>query len=212
MNKNNPKCRNCKERFNKTDPKNPYCKKKECQKVHRDIVNEKLYQKAMKNLNKIKNQNKIWKQELTEEKAKKKNKNTLSNLKINVRTVCHEYIRLRDKGKPCVSCDKEWDSSFQAGHLYKAELYSLLKYDERNIHGQCQGCNLQKNGNESSYHLNIFSRISEEDYNDIKEIAAQEKKTNFKWDREELNKIREYYKQKIKNHSSAQLTDHHNNK
>jgi len=193
-----PRCKCCKERFLLTDFNNRYCPKKECQEVRKEQIIEKQTKKALANLEKIKAQDEVWRNELEQEKSKKKKSESLSHLKINVRTVCHEYIRLRDKGKPCVSCGKEWDSSFQAGHLYKAELYSLLKYDERAIFGQCQGCNIYRDGNESSYHLNILSRISEQDYQEIKKIASEEKKTNFKWDRQELNRIREYYKDKIK--------------
>lgn len=136
--------------------------------------------------------------ELEKARQEVKGEKSLSWLKINVRTVCHDYIKLRDKGLPCVSCGAHWTSEHQAGHLYKAELFSMLKYDERNIHNQCKKCNLFDNGNESMYHAAILSRLSIDDYDEIKRIASQEKQTNFKWDREELEKIRKYYQLKIK--------------
>jgi len=66
-------------------------------------------------------------------KESKKNK-SLSWLLINVKNTCHEYIRLRDKGKPCISCGNSWHSDFQAGHFYKDELFSSIKFNELNIH------------------------------------------------------------------------------
>lgn len=135
------------------------------------------------------------------EKATKERKqgSKLANLKIAVRKVCHDYIKLRDKGKPCVSCQAPWKPDFQAGHWKKAELYSLLKYDERNIHGQCPRCNLFLDGNTQKYADNIANRIGDKGKEEVNQLAQKEKQTNFKWDMLELNKIRDYYKEKIKN-------------
>lgn len=127
-----------------------------------------------------------------------KEKKSLSTLKSNTTHLVHRYIRLRDKGKPCISCGQSWSSSFQAGHFYPAGKYSTLKYDEDNIHGQCQSCNLRKYGNFDSYALRLPKKIGDKRYKELRERAAEAKKTAFKWDRDELNKIREYYKAKIK--------------
>jgi len=138
------------------------------------------------------------KRNLHKAQKEQKDRNTTANLKIAVRKVCHDYIKERDKGKDCVSCKGQWTPDFQAGHWKKAELYSLLKFDERNIHGQCQKCNLFLDGNVQKYGDNIHTRITREGKEDVEKIALQEKQTNFKWDRTELNRIRDYYKQKMK--------------
>ena len=137
--------------------------------------------------------------ELEQVERREKEYRSLESLKRNVTNVVHKYIRLRDEGKPCISCGSDWRFNFQAGHLYKAELYSSLKYHEDNIHGQCQGCNLYRDGNESKYHENLPNRIGKMKYLRLTELAAKDKHMNFKWDREELNNMREYYKEKIKN-------------
>lgn len=129
----------------------------------------------------------------------KKDRKKLGGLLANVRNIVHEYIRLRDKGKPCISCGIPYKSDFQAGHFYKAELYSTLKFNEFNIHGQCQLCNLRKEGNLNEYDQNLPNRIGQDAYELLKEKAEEDKRTDHKWDREELNNIREYYKEKIKN-------------
>lgn len=128
----------------------------------------------------------------------RKQKNRLESLKVNVRTVCHNYIKLRDKNKPCISCGQPWHKDFHAGHFYKAELYSSLKYDEQNIHGQCQGCNLRKEGNLSPYAVSLPNRIGAVLFKELNDKAALEKQTNFKWDRQTLAEIRKYYQLKIK--------------
>lgn len=136
--------------------------------------------------------------ELEQARQEKKKKSSLETLKMNVRNVCHSAIKKRDKYKPCISCDEPWHSSFQAGHYYKAELFSSLKYDEDNIHGQCVGCNNRKEGNLSQYAVNLPNRIGKEKFEVLQEKAALEKQNDFKWERSKLNEIRKYYQQKLK--------------
>jgi len=139
------------------------------------------------------------KRDLQNRIEKEKKEKSLSYLLINTRTVCHDYIKLRDRGNSCVSCGMPWNESHQAGHFYKAELYSNLKYDEKNIHNQCVGCNIHKDGNHQPYRERIKSRVGSDGLEYLDQKAAEFKtQTTFKWDREELNQIRDYYKQKIK--------------
>lgn len=134
------------------------------------------------------------------EKAKEESKQnkSISYLIKNTVNICHSFIRLRDKGKPCISCGEPWHSSFQAGHFYKAENYSTLKFNELNINGQCQGCNLYQNGNESKYRTGFIKRYSKGLLDLLDSKALIDKKTSFKWDREKLKNIQSKYKQKIK--------------
>lgn len=136
--------------------------------------------------------------ELEKAKEETKQNKSLSQLLINVRTVCHTYIKKRDYGKPCISCGEPWHKDFQAGHYYKAELYSTLKFDELNIHGQCEGCNIRKDGNLSEYAVKLPNRIGIEKVEELNELASLDHQKDFKWDRIELNKIRQYYKSKTK--------------
>jgi len=73
----------------------------------------------------------------------RKERQKLSFLLTNTKNVCHEYIRLRDFGLPCVSCGIPFMPNFQSGHFYKSELYSNLRFDEKNLAGQCYSCNSQ---------------------------------------------------------------------
>jgi len=134
------------------------------------------------------------------EKAEKEHKESkgLPALLVNVRTVCHTYIKLRDKGKPCISCGTPWNKYFQAGHYFKAETFSTIEYNELNISGQCQLCNLRKNGNFGDYSLRLPKRIGQEKFDEITQLAEIDKKINHKWDREKLKEIRKYYQTKIK--------------
>jgi hypothetical protein len=136
--------------------------------------------------------------EFEEFKKERKNKSVISQLLESTRNVCHEYIRLRDKGKPCISCGTQWHQEFQAGHFYKAETFSTIKFNELNIHGQCVQCNIRKDGNNSEYTVRLPDRIGTKDFEHLNYLASIDKKTNFKWEREKLIEIRKYYREKIK--------------
>jgi len=136
--------------------------------------------------------------ELEKAKEETKRNKSLSALLINVRTVCHTYIKKRDYGKPCISCGEPWHKDFQAGHYYKAELYSTLKFNEFNIHGQCEGCNIRKEGNLSKYAVNLPKRIGVNEFDLLNRFAGVDHHQHFKWDRFELNKTRKYFQDKIK--------------
>ena len=143
---------------------------------------------------------KVTKPRLELEKAatEKKDRNKIGNLLKSTKDTCHRYIRLRDKYKPCASCNTEWHPDFQAGHLFKSELFSLLRFDERNINGQCIECNIRLEGNESAYRIGLLRRYGKAHLDSLDEIAEKEKKTVQKWNRAELEAIRSYYNDKIK--------------
>lgn len=136
--------------------------------------------------------------ELETATKEKKNREGLTTLLESVKKVCHDYIKLRDKGKPCISCGHPWHSEHQAGHFYKAELYSNLKFHELNINGQCVRCNIRLEGNLNPYAINLENKIGKWKFNVLKAEAEQYNKNGFKWDREVLKSIRTNYRNKIK--------------
>jgi hypothetical protein len=138
------------------------------------------------------------KESLNKAIAEKKREESVKVLLRQVKQVCHEYIRKRDEGKSCVSCGTPYNKDFQAGHYFKAELYSELKFNELNIHGQCQRCNIHLEGNVQEYTFGIQNRISYQDFVEINNIAKNSKKHNYKWDIEELKELKKYYRNKLK--------------
>ena len=123
---------------------------------------------------------------------------SMSSLLLYLRDICHEYIRTRDKGKPCISCGCQWHSDFQAGHYKKAELISSLKFDERNINGQCVKCNIRKDGNIEGYRIGLIERYGSKYLEELDKEAVIYTQSQFKWSREELNRLKEYYRRKLK--------------
>jgi hypothetical protein len=56
------------------------------------------------------------------------------------------WIRRRDKGKKCISCNVILEGKYDAGHYYPSTHFSL-RFDEANVHGQCVKCNQYLHGN-----------------------------------------------------------------
>ncbi len=136
--------------------------------------------------------------ELEEAEAQMKQEKGLAYMLTGLKTVCHKYIRERDKGKPCISCGTPWKTNFQAGHYFKAENFSTIKFHEHNINGQCEQCNLRKDGSFNEYSLKLPKRIGIENFKELAILAGMEKKTDFKWDRDWIVEKRKYYNQKLK--------------
>ena len=130
-------------------------------------------------------------------KAAKERKGITTHLNTT-KEVVHSYVRKRDEGKSCISCGVPWKSDFQAGHCWNANNYRSIKFDLRNINGQCRKCNLMLDGNEEAYLLRLPGRIGQEAFDDLKKLAALDKRNVKKWTREELKQIRNEVKQLTK--------------
>jgi hypothetical protein len=128
--------------------------------------------------------------ELEQARNTRKEHNSLKSLLTNVTIQLHRYIRKRDTHKPCISCNVQWNDTFQAGHFYKAELYSNLKFDKYNIHGQCVRCNNFLEGNEGGYRVGLINRYGKDFLDSLDAKAQDYKKSDFKWDVEELKRIK----------------------
>lgn len=138
------------------------------------------------------------------EKQEKERKGLPALLKNTVNAV-HNYIKERDKYKPCISCGTPWNSNFHAGHYYKAELYSSLKFDFLNINGQCVQCNIREEGNLNGYTLNLSDRIGFDNFNLLNAMAREDKYIITKWDRDILKHIRQEANIKLKKLQAGEL-------
>lgn len=73
------------------------------------------------------------------------------------------YVRLRDHGKPCISCGKPDDGSHQrhASHYRSVGACSQLRFNLRNIHASCAQCNSAKSGNLIEYRIALCNKFGE---------------------------------------------------
>ena len=82
----------------------------------------------------------------------------------DLQKVFNTYIRERDKGKPCISCDRPLANKFDAGHFFSVGAYPNIRFNEDNTNGQCVHCNQHKHGNVSEYAIRLPYRIGQERY------------------------------------------------
>lgn len=130
----------------------------------------------------------------TKKKAqlKKDLMNTSDYLKL-AQQVFNKYIRLRDQGRLCISCDNP-PKKANAGHYFSQGGHSNVRFDEENVHLQCEHCNSFLSGNLLNYQIGIEKRIGADRLIELHGRAHDVKK----WTADELKEIIDTYKAKIK--------------
>jgi hypothetical protein len=108
----------------------------------------------------------------------------------------NEFIRLRDKDLPCISCGtKSKDIQYHAGHFFSVGNYPCLRIDEDNVHKQCgNSCNKFKSGNLLEYAIKLKEKIGEERFNALYERRNGTLKLSIPEIKEKIT----YYKIQIK--------------
>ena len=114
--------------------------------------------------------------------------------KEKAKKACHAYIRARDERLPCVSCGTTANVQYAAGHYRPSGVNSALRYDERNIHKQCNKyCNSANSGNLIAFRKTIIERIG------IEAVEWLDSNHEVKrWTLDELKQIHQYYTDKLR--------------
>ena len=168
-----PRCKNCSDKFEPIRFNMKYCLKDECIKVFVEKTKEQQWKKT---------------------KAKAKlDLMTLSDYLKLAQQVFNKFIRLRDKGQVCISCQKP-PKKQNAGHYFSSGGHSNVRFDEDNVHLQCEHCNTFLSGNLLNYQIEIEKRIGAEKLIELQAKAHLEKK----WTKDELKELMVIYKKKIK--------------
>ena len=79
-----------------------------------------------------------------------------------------KYIRVKNADKhgfcTCVTCKKKFHwKSIQAGHFMSRKHYST-RWNENNVHPQCVGCNMFKQGEQYKYSVFLGPELAEKLY------------------------------------------------
>lgn len=104
----------------------------------------------------------VDKAEKKETKLKLDAMQTKPQLVKKAQTAFNAYIRARDKGKTCISCDTPLGSepnSYDAGHFRSVASAAHMRYVEDQVHGQCKKCNRWLAGNVVEYRKRLLERI-----------------------------------------------------
>jgi hypothetical protein len=130
-----------------------------------------------------------------EKKVLKENLMTKSDYLNICQKVFNTYIRTRDKGKPCVSCDKFLkENDVNASHYFSVGSSPNLRFNENNCHSSCIKCNKELHGNIAEYTIRLPKRIGIENFNQLLEDRNKPSKLSI----EDVKELILIYKQKTK--------------
>lgn len=94
----------------------------------------------------------------------------LGDLESILRGLVHKKVRERDLKLPCISCGSNVPVK-EAGHLFNANQYTGVQFDEENINGQCLACNQLLHGNYEAYVEGYIKRFGRLQYDLLKARA-----------------------------------------
>ena len=181
-----PRCIHCLEKFEKKYPNQMgllrYClEKDECISEYWKAAKKKDQEKQIKAANRDKQEFKKDRKQDYEKKLER---------------IFNEFIRERDRDKPCISCDaKAGAYRLTAGHYFPAGSNKNVRFDEDNVMGQCwYNCNKNRHGNLSEYLPRLIVRIGQERY----ESLLERRKIPRKYTIPELKEMIDEYKRKVK--------------
>lgn len=104
------------------------------------------------------------KSEKAELKQRKDKLKSRSELLREAQAAFNSYIRVRDKGRPCISCDKPDDGSHQrhASHFRSVGAAAHLRFHPLNVHSSCAQCNAIHSGNQLEYLRRLPDKIGQD--------------------------------------------------
>jgi hypothetical protein len=138
-----------------------------------------------------------WVQEATINNWQKKKKKmqaeleTVQDIVKAAQMVFNKYIRERDKDELCISC-KQTPKKVNAGHFWNANNHWNVRFDEDNVHVQCERCNSFLSGNLLEYRTNLLTKIGAERFNQLEARA----RVTRKFTKDELKELIKKYKEK----------------
>jgi len=110
------------------------------------------------------------------------------------------YIRERDAGLPCISCDSNpsdhdliTGSRWDAGHYRSVGACPELRFEPLNVHRQCVKCNRNLSGNAVEYRIRLVRRIGADQVEWLEGPHKPQRLTI-----EDLQAIKALYRQKLK--------------
>jgi hypothetical protein len=172
-----PRCKHCKTTFT---PK--HFNQKNCMQTD-ECVGAFLSDLSKQN-------NKRW---AKEKKVRKEALKTRSEWLKDLQDVFNTFIRLRDKDKPCISCGT-FTGKMNAGHYKSVGGSPELRFNELNVHKQCEYCNTHLSANLIEYRIGLVKRIG------VEQVEFLERKDHapLKLTVDEIKEQIKVYKDKIK--------------
>ena len=108
-------------------------------------------------------------------------------------TAFNAFIRARDADLLCISCNRHHDGQWHAGHYLSTGARPELRFDEFNVHKQCQPCNTHLHGNLILYRVWLIKRIG---YDEVTRLEGPHEAKHYSI--EDLKVIKVIYVAKLR--------------
>ena len=125
-------------------------------------------------------------------KAKLDGMKTRPELMKEAQRAHNEYVRWRDRGKPCISCDRPdtgEPNSRDASHYRSVGSAPHMRFAENNCFASCKHCNQHLAGNHVEYRKRLIKLLGVEAVE-----ALEADNTTRKYTREELIELAAHYR------------------
>lgn len=135
-------------------------------------------------------------EEKAKDKAKREALKRVPDLTKEAQEAFNRWVRLRDNGKGCFVCGAPLriggvGGGFDAGHIRPRSQAKHLRFDERNVHGQCKPCNAAGSTKDHEMRAAAERLLGKEQAD-----ALYADNRVHKWQRDELRAIRDTYRAK----------------
>lgn len=141
-----------------------------------------------------KQQNKATKERRTETRELKEKALTHKDWLNLLQVVFNTYIRVRDRHRLCICCDKPLTEKYDAGHFYSVGGNPGLRFNEDNCHAQRSDHNQHLHGNLIEYAERLPLRIGQERFNKLRDSCNISQKLSIP----ELKELISSYRVKTK--------------
>lgn len=107
----------------------------------------------------------IKRADIDAKERRKRDRELLKKLKTrsewlrDAQVIFNRFIRLRDAGNPCISCGRNSGAKMNAGHYLSVGAHPELRFNEFNVHLQCEHCNSYRSGNQAEYRPRLITKI-----------------------------------------------------
>lgn len=149
------------------------------------LANPQMRDRALKHASAA--QNKVIR---AAKKAAKEKIMTRSDWLKRAQAAFNRWVRLRDRGQPCISCGCTLEGrKVDAGHYRTVGAMPATRFEPLNCHSQCVPCNQHKSGNILEYRLGLIRRIGLENVEWLEQDHPPQKYTI-----DEIKEIESHYK------------------
>lgn len=143
--------------------------------------------------------------EAKQDRAAKEAMKGVPVLKAEAQAAVNAFVRWRDQDKLCFVCQAVVlrlggvGGGFDAGHIRARSQADHLRFDPRNVHGQCKHCNAPGSTKDHEMRAAAERLLGKE----VAEALYADNRVH-KWQRDELRQIRDTYRARVKAMKKAQ--------